>query len=165
MLVIAFVGKEGSRMRRFKEKLYRFMYGRYGFDDLHKFLLFTVCFLMVAELMVSRLLPECTAVLIAGAFLSMLILALYVWILFRAMSRSILKRRKENEIYLKASRFVKRCLTLNTSRKTRSRNLDDAMYIFRDCPKCTATLRLPRNPGKHSVKCPKCAHSFYVVSK
>lgn len=152
-------------MRKFKERLYRFFYGRYGTDQLYKFCLVAILVLMVVSIILQLVLPEGLASSIASLSLSVLTYALLFWMIFRSMSRNIYKRRRENEGYLKISGAVKRFFIGNTSRRTRSTNRDDAYYIFRDCTRCKATLRLPRKKGKHSVKCPRCSHSFYVRSK
>lgn len=152
-------------MRKFKEKLYRFFYGRYGTDQLYKFCLVLILVLMVASLVMQVILDEGLAAAIVSLTLSILTYALLFWMLFRSMSRNIYKRRLENEKYRKISGAVKRFFSGNTSRGTKSANRDNEYYIFRDCTKCRATLRLPRKKGKHSVKCPRCSHSFYVRSK
>ena len=152
-------------MGKFKEKLYRFFYGRYGTDQLYKFCLILLMLLLVASLVLQFTLPEGLASAIVSLSISVLTYALMFWMIFRSMSRNIYKRRRENERYLKISGAVKRFFIGNTSRKTRSANRDDQYYIFRDCTRCKATLRLPRKKGKHSVKCPRCSHSFFVISK
>ena len=152
-------------MGKFKEKLYRFFYGRYGTDQLYKFCLILLMLLLVASLVLQFTLPEGLASAIVSLSISVLTYALMFWMIFRSMSRNIYKRRRENERYLKISGAAKRFFIGNTSRKTRSANRDDQYYIFRDCTRCKATLRLPRKKGKHSVKCPRCSHSFYVRSK
>ena len=149
-------------MRNFKEKMYRFMYGRYGTDNLYRFLMVTALILIVAHLCVGFL-PESVGRTVARNALSLAVFAVYVWMLFRTMSRNIYKRRRENEIYLKASRAVLRFLSGNTASRGSIR--DDAYYIFRNCTKCGSTLRLPKRVGKHRVKCPKCGHGFYVKAK
>lgn len=140
------------------------MYGRYGNDKLNNFLMIAALVLLFASVIVSFI-PVNTATLVVSAVLSILILSAYAYTMFRMMSKNIYKRRQENMTFLKASRAVKRFLTFNTSYGTKSNNRDDADHIFRDCTKCGTTLRLPRRSGKHSVKCPKCTHSFYVKSK
>ena len=152
-------------MGKFKEKLYRFAYGRYGVDQLYYFLLALALVISVADFITQWLMPEGLAKTVLGLSASAIILFLFVWMLFRSMSRKTYKRRLENERYLKFIGFLKRLVTFNTSSRTKSRNTDDAFYIFRDCTKCHATLRLPRKKGRNMVKCPRCAHSFYVRSK
>jgi hypothetical protein len=152
-------------MGRFREKLYRFMYGRYGADDLYKFLMVLFWILWLAEIIAVMVIPQGIAKAIVQAVFGALLVALMVWTTFRMMSRNIYKRRRENELYLKARGTARRFFGGNTSKKTRSGNRDDYAYIFRDCTKCNCTLRLPRRSGKHSVKCPRCSHSFFVKSK
>ena len=141
------------------------MYGRYGTDKLYHFTFVLALILMVVELVLNYALPESLAASYVTFALSLAVMGLYVWMVFRSMSRNIYKRRRENERFLKICNFLKRAVTFNTSRKTKSRNRDDAAYVFRDCTKCGATLRLPRKKGRHKVKCPKCRHSFFVISK
>jgi hypothetical protein len=152
-------------MARFKEKLYRFMYGRYGTDQFYSFLMVLFFIVWGIEIIAVAIIPEGlvqSIVSIAGGVISTLLL---VYMVFRSMSRNIYKRRRENERYLKVSRAMKRFFGGNTSRKTQSFNRDDARYIFRDCTKCGSVLRLPRREGRHRTKCPRCSHSFYVKAK
>ena len=141
------------------------MYGRYGNDHLSRFLMIVALILIVADAILRLVIPLGIVRTVVSFSVTLAAILLYVLIICRSMSRNIYKRRRENETYLKVSRGVKRFLSMNTSRKTKSRNRDDAYYIFRDCTKCGATLRLPRKQGKHSVRCPKCSHSFFVKSK
>ena len=152
-------------MSRFREKLYRFMYGRYGTDNLYYFLFILFFVLWIAELITVAILPNGVASTVVSLVFSVVISLLIFLMIFRTMSRNIYKRRKENERYLKIRRATSRLFNGNTSKKTKSRNVDTAEFIFRDCTGCGATLRLPRKSGKHQVKCPRCSHKFYVKSK
>lgn len=141
------------------------MYGRYGTDQLYTFLMILFMVLWLGEIIALWIIPDQTAKSIVSAVCGVLLTAVMVWTVFRSMSRNIAKRRRENEIYLKAMRAVKRFFTFNTSGGTKSRNRDDVQYVFRDCTKCGSVLRLPRREGKHKVKCPRCSHAFYVKAK
>ncbi len=152
-------------MGRFKEKMYRFMYGRYGTDELYNFLTWLNVILIFVDLLVTAFIPEGAAKAIVTLSFSIVILLIFIFELYRAMSRKIAKRRRENEIYLKVRRAFKRFFSGNTSKGTKTFNRDDAMHIFRDCTKCGSTLRLPRRQGRHKVKCPRCSHGFYVKAK
>lgn len=152
-------------MGKFKEKLYRFFYGRYGTDQLYKFSMIVVLVLMVLNIILGFVLPEGLVGAIVSLSISVLTYTLLFRMIFRSMSKNIYKRRRENDRYLRIMGAVKRFLIGNTSRRSRSANNDDMYYIFRDCTKCKATLRLPRKKGKHRVKCPRCSYSFYVRSK
>ena len=152
-------------MSRFREKMYRFMYGRYGTDNLYNFIIYLTIILILADMIVLAFIPEGIAQAVTSIVFSIVIAFLFIVNVSRTMSRKIAKRRRENEIYLKVSRGVMRFFRGNTSKRTRSFNRDDEFYVFRDCTKCACTLRLPRRAGKHKVKCPRCSHSFYIKAK
>ena len=152
-------------MGNFREKIYRFMYGRYGTDELYYFLFFLFFLIWVVQLILVAFMPKGLASTVVSLIFNILTFLIIFFMIFRTMSRNIYKRRRENEIYLKVRRATSRFFKRNTSTKTTSRNIDTAEFIFRDCTKCGATLRLRRNPGKHKVKCPRCSHSFFVKSK
>ena len=153
-------------MGRFREKIYRFMYGRYGADALYNFLTWLNVILILLSFVVTAIMPaEGIATAIVSISFSVVITAIFVWDIFRMMSRNIAKRRRENERYLKVSRAIKRFFSANTSRRTKTLNRDDEYYVFRDCTSCGSTLRLQRRVGKHKVKSPRCSHSFYVKAK
>ena len=152
-------------MARFKEKIYRFMYGRYGTDNLYNFLTWFTVFLIIAEMITVAIIPEGQVQAIVSLVFFTVIIVLFSWNIGRTFSKKIAKRRRENERYLKISRAIKRLFSANTSRRTKTLNRDDEYYVFRDCTSCGSTLRLQRRVGKHKVKCPRCSHSFYVKAK
>ena len=65
------------------------MYGRYGNDELTKFLMILALILMVIS-WIPRL-----------SWMYLLALAVMIWSLFRSFSRNLEKRRHERERYLK----------------------------------------------------------------
>ena len=149
-------------MGRFTNRLYRFFYGRNGNDKLNVFLIVLTLVLEGADFLTQWLLPDSLFKIIWGLALSSLCTFLFIWWFFRMMSRNRYKRMKENERFLAILGGIRRAFTLKTSRGTKSGNTDNADFIFRDCTKCRATLRLPRKTGKNRVKCPRCSHRFYV---
>lgn len=135
-------------MNGFKEKLARFMAGRYGTDALYTVIL-TVCIILaVVNLFVRSWV----------IWLAMLLLA--AWATFRAMSRNIYKRSKENQFILKIKNSV--VFFFNTGIK---RFKERKTHVYKKCPQCKAQLRLPRKKGKLKVRCPKCGHSFEIKIK
>lgn len=152
-------------MGRFKEKLYRFMYGRYGADALYNFLTWLNVILILLSFVVTVFITDPLAAMIVSVSFTAVITFIFVWEIWRLMSRNIAKRRRENEIYLRCKGAVKRFFSANTSSGTKSFNRDDAIYVFRDCTGCGSTLRLRRRPGRHKVKCPRCSHQFFVKAK
>ena len=153
------------KMGKFREKLYRFMYGRYGIDELYKFSVIVFFVLWIIEIVLNAVIPTGIAKNVVSIIFSLLTSAVIFFTFFRVFSKNIYKRRHENEVYLKLKKGLKIAFSANTSSKSKSIKKDDENYIFRDCTSCGATLRLPRKAGRHSVKCPRCSHVFYVKSK
>ncbi|MGM9683339.1 MAG: hypothetical protein ACI3XQ_07050 [Eubacteriales bacterium] len=133
-------------MGKFKNKLYSFMYGRYGNDTLGKALLWAYVALVLVSMIVSVFVSSVTFNLI-----SLLIgFVLVFFIFYRMMSRNIAARRKENE---KFTGFFKLMKNRFKDRKT---------HVYRKCTSCHAVLRLPKAKGKHTVVCPRCKNRFEV---
>ena len=152
-------------MNNFKEKFIRFMYGRYGVygqDDLYKFLLYAPMVLIIVNLIISVAVPDGIPKGIISACILVLVLFMLGYSIFRFLSKNIVARRKENELYVRFKKALKRFFTFNTSSKTKSANRDTEALIFRDCTYCGSILRLPRRVGRNKVKCPRCSKPFYV---
>ena len=135
-----------TKMGKFKNKLYRFMYGRYGYDTLGKTLLWTYTSLLILYVILSIFIESPWFYFI---YLS-LTMALVFYTFFRTMSRNITKRRRENEKFC------------NFFKLRRNKFRDRKTHVYRKCPTCKAVLRLPKAKGKHSVLCPKCKNRFSV---
>lgn len=130
-------------MSNFREKFIRFMYGRYGADQLY-YALFAVYFML----------------LLLNAFLrspiiNVLMWAALAWMIFRMLSRNIYARRKENTMFLKLWDPIKsECKLLFRRFK------EIKTHRFRKCPDCKTVLRLKRKTGNLMVKCPRCQNKF-----
>ncbi len=130
-----------------KEKLQRFMMGRYGVDELGKFSLYFGLALIVINLFLpSRL-------------LNALIFLLLVITYFRMFSRNYEKRRKENNVYLKY--FNKVRYFFSKQKYMAGERKDFHIYT---CPNCKQKIRIPRGKGKISITCPKCKTEFIKKS-
>ena len=138
-------------MNGFREKLMRFMYGRYGFDQLGGFLMGAglvfgiLCFFL-------RFLPT----FIPYHICSFLNTFFYIFAFFRILSKNTYKRTLENEKYL---RLRAKAMPLF---EDKIKSAKDRNYIYKKCPKCSSKLRLKRIKGKHITKCPKCGQKFNV---
>ncbi len=143
---------------KLRETLARFLYGRYGTDELYNALFITelvLLFLASILTVIGRIAPVLSVI---SVFLYLLALGLLIWSMTRFFSRNIAKRRKENEAWLRFTAKFKR-------KPKPTLPPDTPTHIFRACPKCRATLRLPREVGKHQVKCPRCGERFGVKVK
>ncbi len=137
----------------FRNFLSRLLRGRYGPDDLYNALLVTELILLVVGSVCNVLgfvEPLFSAISIG---LYVLTLPLIIYMMFRFLSRNTDKRKRENEAWLRFWRRLK-------PQKRPPLPADTDTHIFRRCPHCRSTLRLPRVPGKHSVKCPRCTRRF-----
>ncbi len=143
---------------KFRNAINRFLYGRYGADNLYNALFIVSLILIVISSVFNILGYVERAFAIVSIVLYALSGAVIVWMIFRFFSRNTAARRKENQVWL---RFLQRF------RKKPAKRLppDTADHIFRACPHCDSTLRLPHIPGKHEVKCPRCSKKFRVHVK
>lgn len=135
-----------------RRKLAAFMYGRYGsygLDSLNIFLVFAGLALYLAGIIVRG---RVATFAIFGVQT-----ALYVYLLFRFLSKNVAARRKENDRFRGIWSRVRGWFRLQ---KDRAR--DRGEFVYKKCPKCGAVLRLPYSKGTHTVKCPKCAERFEV---
>ena len=120
----------------------RFMYGRYGGDQLNNFLL--VLYLVVYLL----------AMITRSGLLSLLSTITLVAAAFRLLSRNIPRRREENVKFLRAAAPVIRWYKLHA---TKAKDKDHRYF---KCPHCDQHLRVPKGKGKISITCCNCGSSF-----
>lgn len=126
--------------------LQRFMYGRYGSDRLNHCLLVAYLVLLLAH------------ALLGWQLLYVLSLAAAACLIFRALSRNLPARQRENARFLKWSAPAVRWLRL---RRTMSR---DKEHRYFKCPHCAQYLRVPKGKGKITVTCRSCGTSFQEKS-
>lgn len=130
--------------RRIGEAFRRFMYGRYGSDELNIGLLVTAVIVSLLHSILTLFLGNSQVfVMVVSPLLYLLILGLLGFDLLRTFSRNIYARQKEN-------RWFRQAWTRIRDRKNR---------YFR-CPKCKQMVRVPRKKGKISIRCPKCGEKF-----
>ena len=146
-------------MRGFLEKFYRFMEGRYGLralQDAFQILIYAVYLILVLTQFITRL-----------RIISLFEVLLIIWTLCRVLSKNIPAREREARavytFYCKlrdAFRFRKaNAEARRQKRAVQKERRKDKEHIYRECPSCGATLRLPR---KHTVLCPRCGNKFGV---
>ncbi len=152
-------------MNNFRLRFAEFMRGRNGTDELY--------LLMIGIY---------TVMIIANLFVRSRIFSIIIWLwlilaFFRFFSKNIAARQRENYYVLsiieriknrrnksgvyevkvkktsKAKKKAEKYKTMYSQRKT---------HVFKNCPNCKATIRLPRVSGEHTVCCPKCNTDFKV---
>ncbi|CDE10152.1 putative uncharacterized protein [Clostridium sp. CAG:354] len=132
-------------MNKLMYKMANFFQGRYGIDELYKFLF--ILFWIIAIL----------SIFIRNPIIYLLEILICVFMFYRLLSRNIYKRQSENMKYLKIRDKVKGKITLQ-KRKWSERKT----HIYRKCPNCKAEIRLPKKKGKHVCTCPRCKKDFEV---
>ena len=140
-----------------KERLRRIMEGRYGADELNRFL--TVCgwVLLLLGFVLSGFGSK--AALAVGSVLIALSWAFLILSVFRTLSKKTRERASENYRY-----FVCKNKVLGWFRTRKSRWQDRKVHRYFRCPQCRATVRVPRGKGKIRITCPKCKHQFVKKS-
>ena len=126
-----------------KERISRFMYGRYGSDNLTRFLSILALILYIISLFAQ------------WTVLYTLAMVLLVFSLFRTFSRNKEKRWQENMVYLRAkgkvTGFFSNIKNQWGNRKT---------HRYYRCPSCKQKVRVPKGKGRIRIRCPKCQTSF-----
>lgn len=129
-----------------REKLYRFMQGRYGSDQLNRFLMILVIICFVLSLFGARL-------------FYLIGIALLIYAYFRMFSKNRYKRSAENSAYLRLEyKFRQKAAVLK-----RDMNQRKTHHIYK-CPSCRQKIRIPRGKGKIEIRCPKCGQTFIKKS-
>lgn len=122
-------------------KFQRFMYSRYGIDDLYKFLFKLYIFLFILNIFLN------------STIFSYLEIFLFIIMFYRVFSKNIKSRQKENQLYLKLKKKVQKSFQII------KRNYQDReYYVYKKCKKCHTTLKLPlpKKRGMQHTKCPTC---------
>ena len=122
-------------MNRFSMWLAGLMRGRYGMDNLNRFLIIVSVILIVLDLFIP------------GRILYLLAVLALIYVYCRMFSRNINARYRENQKFLQ---FISRF---------RGRSTDAAHKILR-CPGCGEKLRVPKGKGKISITCRSCGEKF-----
>lgn len=126
-----------------REKLQRFMAGRYGADDLSR--------AHGAAVMVLLLISVFSRI---GIFY-WLALALMIYSIWRMFSKNVSRRYEENQKFLNW-----RYQATVKWEKYKKRWQQRKIYRFYKCPQCKQTVRVPKGRGKICITCPKCRTEF-----
>ena len=133
--------------QKIKSALMNFMSGRNGIDNLGYAALWAGLILSLADTFIGT------------GILGLLGTALYIYSLWRMLSRNCYKRAAEN------NRYVQWRYGFTTKAKQfflRLKNSREFKYVH--CSQCSTLIRLKRGVGERSVRCPKCHHEFMAKS-
>ena len=129
-----------------RDKLIRFMMGRYGIDNLNNCLLWSSLVLLIIATF-TRL-----------GLLTLISYVLMIIVIYRMLSRKIYQRENENKIYLEKTRGIRHYAS------TIVKNISDKQYKYFVCPGCGKIVRVPRGKGVIEITCPTCQKNFDAKS-
>ncbi len=125
-----------------REKIARFMMGRYGVDQFSRFLSIFTLILMIVGIFTH---PTLYYIAIVGI----------IYMYFRTFSKNYAKRRAENDWYLKKSYKIRTWF----QKQAKMAKLRKTHKIFR-CPTCDQKIKVPKGKGKIEIRCSKCSTKF-----
>ena len=152
-------------MNNFRYRFAQFMSGRNGTDELYILMIVIYSVMLVVNLFVrSRIFS----------------IIIWLWLILafcRFFSKNVAGRQKENDVLLniisrfRSGKFRKDPNVIKIKKKSKAKKKAEkykTMYdqrkthVFKNCPNCKATIRLPKVKGEHTVCCPKCNTDFKV---
>ena len=146
-----------------REKMARFMQGRYGVDELSRFLTGASLVVLILEMITK------------WYVLTLVFWAIFIVIYYRMLSRDYGKRQQENQKFLNArykcrakwyQLFHKNGTSYHTYgnvsgfEKLKRDMQQRKQYHIYKCPGCRQKIRIPRGKGKIMVRCPQCNIEF-----
>ena len=134
-------------MNKFRQFMYKIMYGRYGVDEFSRFLIKASLVAMVINLITGL------------RIFYYIFMVLIIYNCFRVYSKNHYKRQQELSAFLVLKRQTDNKLALQ-KRIWNERHT----HRFFSCPKCKTTVRVPKGRGKIEITCPKCHNSFIKKS-
>lgn len=126
-----------------KDKIIRFMMGRYGLDTLGiALVVFYAIFTFTGIFTKSRIF----------IYLSFIIIILFY---YRVFSKDLRKRSNENKMFLNYYLPLKNKVRLFFKHLKERKD-----HKFYKCPNCKQELRVPKGKGLITITCPKCKTKF-----
>ncbi len=125
-----------------RERLQRFMWGRYGTDRLNQVLMIFAFICLLISFFGGGVFYLFATVLLGYSY-------------FRMFSRNVSRRSLENQKYLQAEMKVRGFFT--RKKKELAQRKDFRIY---KCPGCGQKIRVPRGRGRIAISCRKCGNEF-----
>ena len=126
-----------------KEKLRRFMQGRYGMDELGNFIVWVTLIAFIMNLFLEIPLLYWIAVI------------LLIFAYSRMLSRNYGRCSTQNRWFLDKTKGIREYFAKVVSHQAMRKQ-----YHIYTCKKCKQKIRVPRGKGKIIVTCPKCKNEF-----
>lgn len=129
-----------------REKITRFMIGRYGNDRLNQVLMIVSVVFFVLSMFFHGPFYLITVIIMGYCY-------------FRMFSKNISARSTENWWYMHLEQKVK-----NRIEKQKNKWKQIKYYHIYKCPGCGQKIRVPRGRGRIAVTCRKCGKEFIKKS-
>lgn len=126
-----------------KEKLRRFMQGRYGMDELGNLLVWITLIIFVINLFVGF------------PVLYWIAVVLLIFSYSRMLSKNYARCSAQNRWYLDKTKGIREYFARAASHQAMRKN-----YHIYTCKQCKQKIRVPKGKGKIIVTCPKCKYEF-----
>lgn len=126
-----------------KEKIYQFMQGRYGSDELSKFLTGAEFVLILLNLFTRT------------SLFHLLFWIVFFYNFYRMFSKNHTARYNENQKFLNFRQRIR--YKWENHKKLREQK---KIYHIYSCPYCKQKIRIPKGKGTIIVTCPKCKQEF-----
>jgi len=131
----------------FRQKMFEFMQGRYGMDQLSNFLIWTGVILAL----VTMFLPYPVLAVVSWAMI------IYAYV--RILSKNRSKRYAQNQKFLDKTWGIRNAFA-RVKYRIKYGKQDAQPYRIYRCKKCGQKIRIPKGKGKIMVTCPKCKYQF-----
>ena len=125
-----------------RNRFSRFMAGRYGQDQLNRFLLIIAMILFIISMFRMY-------------FIYWIALALLIYTIYLSLSRDVYRRSAENTWYINKTNGIRRFF-----RRKKNEFSQRKVYSFFKCPLCGQRVRVPKGKGHIRITCPKCRREF-----
>ena len=137
----------GNFMNNLLNKMAQFMYGRYGLDQMGRFMTTTVMVCLVLSLLFGST--------FIGRLCYYIGLILLIWSYFRMFSKNVSKRYQENVAFMNWKSKISGPLAKKWAHLKQRKT-----HVFFKCPSCKLKMRTPKGQGEKHVTCPKCGTHF-----
>lgn len=136
-----------TKLEQLRNKMQRWMIGRYGTDELSRFLLWVGIIIILASYFVKS-----TS---ARSILNSMAWIVVIYSYFRVFSKNIIKRSRERDIFLRKTSGIR-------SKTSVYKKMwhDRKTHNYYKCPKCKTWVRVPKGRGKIVISCKKCREEF-----
>ncbi len=162
-----------------RNRMQDFMYGRYGSDELNRFIWIVAMIVVILDLILTRMTRTSRVLWI----IAVVLIVVGYW---RMLSRDTARRSMENEKFLGftshfrrggrtyggrgydrgsygGNRYGRSQSTYSrqeSAERRKAQRQDKKYYKYFNCPNCNQKVRVPKGRGKIEITCPKCRTSF-----